>query len=179
MSDNLVIDVLIALPKLVNEGIRLLREGESNRKKFFEVCVGPIQNALDRLYEAHGATFQAAHKAAESEDFDQLRKVVETAVRFEQGNTDRLAIAVSSARDIRVRGQLGRLFKEYVDTVALLIIPPRKNDLRARITAYSTLENILFRECGSRELDTLIRNFDRYYVSTRQAYEKLRLYCLR
>ena len=124
MTDqNLVIDALTALPKLVNEGIRLIKEGKANRKNFFDHKVSPIQDATRLLYDAHIETLKKSLNLSKDGNLNELERLIDNAILFEQGNTDALHIAIKNSKSIRVRGQLGELYAYYIDCVGKILIP--------------------------------------------------------
>jgi len=176
---NLIVDALHALPKLVNEGIRFIKEGEANRKKFFDIRVKPIKDVCNILYDAHISTLQNILDSVRQGDLNKAARMIENAVLFEQGNTDQLAIAVKNAESVKVKGHLGDLFSNYINYIGKILVPNEKpQSIEIRIHVYTTLERL--GDLGLTTPENIInlvgalQNWNRHVLSS---FEELRDYC--
>ena len=184
MNDtNIVVDLLKALPQLIQEGISLIKEGEANRKNFFEVKVKPIQSSSQILFDAHLITLRKILESLQDGKEDVAIKLVESATLFEQAYTDELADSVYQAQTIEVRGELGDLFSFYLLCVGKILVTPPARDKRresmVRIAVYSDLNDL--RDLGLlnpervKELIDYLFKWNRRMLSS---YNELQKYCL-
>ncbi|MEH6443030.1 MAG: hypothetical protein V7784_03950 [Oceanospirillaceae bacterium] len=188
MDNNLVVDALTALPKLMAECIRLLKEGEANRERFFNNGVTPLQNACDTLYKDHVDTLESVFKLIENGDQGEAKKIATQAIIFQQGNTDMLSELVYASSKVNIRGELGELFYKYTrSTSEILLIPDefyayalQARFMPLRIGVYTELEKLLYSlTATSADVAIIMNSLSSWYRIVIGNYNDLRVYCLK
>jgi ABC-type polysaccharide/polyol phosphate transport system ATPase subunit len=81
--------ILDPLLKLIDKGVEFLREGEHQKKLFFEEVIQPLEEAFEELYAAHIATLKQTRKMLlSSKSANEIASFVEGRILFEQGTTN-------------------------------------------------------------------------------------------
>jgi hypothetical protein len=121
--------ILDPLLKLIDKGVEFLREGERQKKLFFEEVIQPLEDAFEELYAAHIATFKQTRKMLlSSKSANEIASFVEGRILFEQGTTELLLrlTRFDEEQDWRrvPTNNLAQEFSAYVASIARCLISP-------------------------------------------------------
>ena len=184
---------LETLGKLVDKGIDLLREGERQKKLFFEEVVKPTQEVFDRMYQDHIATFAKSwtmllDPEAESKN---IAAFVKERILFEGDVPIMLRRLTSSETPDDWRRTPGKLKDHYAEYIAsvreCLNSIEQEGSGYERVGYYAALSSLVSgltdsndREARGRALDDLsaiTHRFQRYHVRVTERYLQLQRYC--
>ena len=199
-----MLEVLAAIPKLVDRGIELLRErdkqGEKQKAAFLKEVAEPLHSIVETMYRDHLATVETVRKMIKDGrstgkqicEFANERRVLE------YGVVTRLVehTWIDSNDDWRripgEKGDLGMLFRTYVYKVATSLIDAFERERPPTLAWYANLERLAgglaaafgdfppdigAQDRGEEELDDLITRFHRYFADVEKAYMLLRREC--
>ena len=118
----------------------------------------------------------------------ELERLIDNAILFEQGNTDKLHIAVTNSERIKVRGQLGELYAYYIDCVGKILIPRHKQEgtIENRnylmqsmgIRIYSSLEKLNdYGIASPNNIENLVKMLSVWNKRVLAGYQDLHDYC--
>jgi hypothetical protein len=187
-----MIDVLV---KLIEKGIELLREGERQRKLFFDDVVKPIQAVFETMCRDHLVTFKQTrcmlldtkHPASDIATF------VEGKVLLERGTIHLLIRLTDQVGDVRwrrtpTRGELDDRFAAYLACVTQCLASPSNHGAQASIVYYAALSDVTRRlssknpttadrESALHDLEQIVERFHCFYSEVTTAFHQLQRYC--